>query len=82
MGEGGVWHKALVVGSVSLWGGGGGGRVWDLKVCVPKKVRQDFPYCKFRFFSLWSLWSGGAVYGGRGLLLLWCTAILIHTWAT
>ena len=44
-------------------------------------ARQDFPYCKFRFFPRWSLWSEGG-WGGPGEgaghpLLLWCTAILI-----
>ena len=26
-------------------------------------ARQDFPDCRFRFFSLQPLWSGGSVYG-------------------
>ena len=43
---------------------GGEGGVWDPKVCVPKTARSDFPYCKFRFFPRWSLWSGR---GGRGV---------------
>ena len=42
--EGGVW--------------GGGGVVWDSKVCGPKMARPDFANNKFRFFPRWSLWSG------------------------
>ena len=40
-----------------LTGGGGGGL--GSKSCVSKMGQQDFPYCKFRFPPLWSLWSGG-----------------------
>ena len=42
------------------------GGVWDPKICVPKMARPDFPFCKFRFFPRWSLWSGGAGGGSRG----------------
>ena len=45
-------------------GGGGGEGVLDPKLGVPKMARPDFPYCKFRFFPRWSLWSGE---GGRGV---------------
>ena len=43
-------------------------------------ARQNFPYCKFRFFPLESLWSGEGEGGSRGGVSprLWCTAILIH----
>ena len=52
-------------GRASFEQGGGGGEegVLDRKLGVPKMARPDFPYCKFRFFPLWSLWSGE---GGRG----------------
>ena len=39
--------------------GGGGGGIWDPKVCIPKMARQDFPECKSRCLARWSLWSGG-----------------------
>ena len=38
---------------------GGGGGVWDRKVCAPKMARPDFPFCKFYFFPQWPLWLGG-----------------------
>ena len=44
---------------------GGGGRVWDPKVCVSKVARQSFPCCKFRFFST-LVWRGGVRGGGGG----------------
>ena len=47
-------------------GGGEGGGVWAPKVCVPKMARSDFPNGKFRFFTRWSLGSGGGG-GGQGL---------------
>ena len=45
------------MGRAVLEGGGGGG--WDPKICVPKMAQPDFPCCKFPFFPLWSIWSGG-----------------------
>ena len=49
--------------------GGEKGGLSDAKVCAPKMARQDFPYCKFRFFPLSSFWSGGggSMGGGGGL---------------
>ena len=39
--------------------------VWDPTVCVPAMAQQDVPYCLFRFFPRWSIWSwGGGVRGG------------------
>ena len=35
---GGLWHKALVVGSVSLGGGGGTGKIWNGKIWHNKSV--------------------------------------------
>ena len=51
-----------------LWGGGG--EVWDPKVCVPKMAQPDFPSCEFRCFPRQSLWSGGGGGLGAGLQLV------------
>ena len=54
--------------------GGGGGGVWDPKVCVSNMARPDFPIVNF-VFPTWSLWSGegGGGFGGRG----WHKALVV-----
>ena len=64
LGGGGGLLGALARASFEQGGGGGEG-VLDPKLDVPIMASPDFPYCKFRFFPLWSLWSGegGGVLG-------------------
>ena len=56
--------------------GGGGKKVWNPKVCVPKIARINISFCNFHFFPQGNLDPGGGSEGGVPPLLLSWSVVL------